>query len=185
MGIRVDYRLTLPPDHCILHSIIRPIFEVALLHLTMHTCLSRYDHLKRRTSSSRPALPSCTPRRPEYRYTPLKKHQIRLLKLYPGHPEARICCSLQSVDLLAYDDIKAESTIEGWECFETISYVWGTDGQKVEIICSFRIWHNSTNVTNEDQVTSPLHASQSILQMLCGSFAIPRRLESCGQMRFV
>lgn len=67
----------------------------------------------------------------------MKKNQIRLLKLYPGEPESQICCSLRIVDLLVYEDVAAESTIEGWERFDTISYVWGTGSQKVDITCTF------------------------------------------------
>lgn len=91
-----------------------------------------YVGLKRRVLTTRSLLSRS---RSRYQYTSLEPNQIRLLKLHPGEPEAKIQCSLKAVDLLAYHDIRAESDIEGWEKFHTVSYVWGTDKAKSEIIC--------------------------------------------------
>ena len=97
------------------------------------------DLSKRCTASFRRILASSAPRESEHRYTPLGANQIRLLKLHPGPPQSKICCSLHNVDLLAYDDINAESAIEGLKYFETISYVWGNSPRTVEITCSFQV----------------------------------------------
>lgn len=104
----------------------------------MPSPLLEFDSLKRRMSSLCLAFPSSLSRKSRHLYSPLEKNQIRLLKLHPGEFESQIQCSLRSVDLLAYEDIAAESSIEGWERFDTISYVWGDHRRKVEIVCTFR-----------------------------------------------
>lgn len=76
---------------------------------------------------------------PLYQYTPLEANHIRLLKLHTGEDGAQIECTLHAVDLLAYEDIAAESKIDGWEKFQTISYVWGTSTKRVPIVCRFCI----------------------------------------------
>ncbi|KAF1922416.1 uncharacterized protein M421DRAFT_426919 [Didymella exigua CBS 183.55] len=78
-------------------------------------------------------------RGPHQLYTPLKENQIRLLRLHAGTPDSQIACQLHIVDLLAYEDIAAESKIEGWERFDAISYVWGDRKQVVEISCASSI----------------------------------------------
>jgi|SRR5690242_8248654 len=68
-------------------------------------------------------------------YNKLKKNQIRLLKLQPGSDNDRLVCTLQTVDLLAYDDISATSPIAGLERYEALSYVWGNASVTTEIHC--------------------------------------------------
>jgi hypothetical protein len=72
-------------------------------------------------------------------YVPLEEKQIRLLRLHPGTPDSQITSELRAVDLLAYDDIAAESSIQGWERFDAISYVWGDSKRTVEILCTYLI----------------------------------------------
>jgi hypothetical protein len=74
-------------------------------------------------------------RKQRYRYEKLKEKHIRLLKLQPGVGKDHLRCTLQAVDLLAYDDIGAEASIEGLERYEAISYVWGDSHHTVEIEC--------------------------------------------------
>ncbi|KAH6611866.1 heterokaryon incompatibility protein-domain-containing protein [Boeremia exigua] len=79
-----------------------------------------------------------TRRKARYRYTKLQKNQIRLLQLEPGTREDPIICNLQIVDLLAYDDLGANSSISGFEEYEAISYVWGNSNYTIEIDCDGR-----------------------------------------------
>jgi hypothetical protein len=74
-------------------------------------------------------------RRLPYRYIPLQRNQVRLLKLFPGESASQIHCSLHIVDLLSYDDRTAESSNEHLERYDAISYFWGNHKQRVEIIC--------------------------------------------------
>jgi hypothetical protein len=82
-------------------------------------------------------LTSSLARKLPYKYVPLKDNEIRLLKLYPGEVEAPICCSLHVVDLLVYDDVISQSSIQGLERYDAVSYVWGNRKHKVRIICKF------------------------------------------------
>ncbi|KAH6611867.1 heterokaryon incompatibility protein-domain-containing protein [Boeremia exigua] len=93
-------------------------------------------------------LPALLSRRLPYRYTPLDKDQVRLLKLWPGERTSQLSCSLQNVDLLSYDDHTAESPIEGLRSFDTISYVWGKASKKVEIMCDARTMRIGANLAD-------------------------------------
>ena len=92
--------------------------------------------LKRRITSLLPVEIFSPKGVPRYRYTPLGANQIRLLKLHPGEPGSQLQCTLKVVDLGAYSDINTESDIKGWVRFYAISYCWGTDKKRVEILCS-------------------------------------------------
>lgn len=74
-------------------------------------------------------------RKRRYRYNNLKKNHIRLLELQPGNREDPVVCRFQTVDLLAYDDIGAEASIQGFERYEAISYVWGDTCHTVQVDC--------------------------------------------------
>lgn len=76
-------------------------------------------------------------RRSRQLYDELKTSEIRLLRLQPGRTGDKVVCTLHTVDLLAYDDIGADASIEGFERYEAISYCWGTERTTVEIDCTF------------------------------------------------
>lgn len=102
----------------------------------MRTAILGGDCFRRRISFLCPSRSRSSSQELHYRYTPLEENQIRLLRLCPGPSESQIVCQLRTVDLLAYEDIAAKSTIEGWERYDAISYVWGDPKQKVEITCT-------------------------------------------------
>ena len=102
----------------------------------MSICALSGTQLKRRIKSLLP-VEIFTPKGvPRYRYTPLEANQIRLLKLHPGEPGSPLQCTLKVVDLGAYSDQHSESDIKDWKWFFAISYCWGTDKKRVEILCS-------------------------------------------------
>lgn len=68
-------------------------------------------------------------------YHKLEPNHIRLLELQPGVGNDRLVCKLRTVNLLAYDDISAVSSIEGLERYEAISYVWGAPLYTAAIEC--------------------------------------------------
>ncbi|KAJ8111570.1 hypothetical protein OPT61_g5867 [Boeremia exigua] len=56
-------------------------------------------------------------------YSKLERNRIRLLSLQRGAREDGLVYTLHTVDLLAYDGI-ADSSIQGFERYEAMSYVW-------------------------------------------------------------
>ncbi|KAJ4983509.1 heterokaryon incompatibility protein [Stagonosporopsis vannaccii] len=82
------------------------------------------------------------------RYDKLEKGQIRLLKLQPGCGSNRLVCTLQTVDLLAYDDISATSSITDFERYEALSYVWGDAHLTTEIDCDGQKMHVTKNLAD-------------------------------------
>ena len=113
----------------------RLVRSACCLILTMPNCSLNGTRLKHRIQSLLPAQLTSQERAPRYSYTPLEANQIRLLKLHPGEPGSQIQCTLKVVDSHAYDDRWAESDIPDWKRFYAISYVWGTDTRRTEILC--------------------------------------------------
>ncbi|KAF3043794.1 hypothetical protein E8E12_010341 [Didymella heteroderae] len=66
----------------------------------------------------------------------------------PGRKGDSIVCTLHAVNLLAYDDIGADATIEGFERYEAISYVWGSVHRTVQIECDGMQKHVTKNLAD-------------------------------------
>ncbi|UPX20635.1 uncharacterized protein EKO05_0010863 [Ascochyta rabiei] len=107
--------------------------DVSPLHPT-----ERHASLKKIRRLALSTCPSPLVRKLPYKYIALKKNEIRLLRLYPGCGDAPLCCSLHVVNLDAYDDVTSTSSVEGFERYNAISYVWGSRRHKVKITCDGR-----------------------------------------------
>lgn len=116
-------------------SFILQTFELDL-NIGMLNTLLDGNHLRRRVSSLCRNRSRHSAEASHSLYVPLEEKQIRLLRLRPGTSDSSVTCDLHTVDLLAYDDIAAESSIQGWERYDTISYVWGDPERTVMITCT-------------------------------------------------
>ncbi|KAF2850545.1 hypothetical protein T440DRAFT_508002 [Plenodomus tracheiphilus IPT5] len=75
-------------------------------------------------------------KKPAIQYQPLPENHIRLLRVYPSCKGVVICCSLEVVNLLDYEDITGKSSIPNLETYDAVSYVWGSSKGTHRIMCN-------------------------------------------------
>ncbi len=80
------------------------------------------------------------PIRSIYPYQQLAPNHIRLVGLHPNESGAPIRCSLQTVNLLDYDDLTATAEAKEIKHYDAISYAWGDPKVTSPINCEFESW---------------------------------------------
>ncbi|KAH9868810.1 hypothetical protein J1614_007884 [Plenodomus biglobosus] len=110
-----------------------------------------------------------------FKHQPLDESHIRLIQLHPGSKGDSICCSLQVVNLLDYEDVTAKSRVENLETYDAVSYVWGSPKGKHRVMCNGMLVHITSNVKDVLERLRDTTQSRTLwLDALCIDQSNPR-----------